>query len=70
MVMSRTGSCRILRMVAAIFVRPAWRMSPIARLRSVAGSGSGRGVRLHRISNDVGMKVFPACINAGPLRVS
>ena len=33
---SRAVSCLILRMTGAILVWPAWRISPIARLRSVA----------------------------------
>jgi hypothetical protein len=44
MAISRAGSCLICRMVAAILVEPAWRMSPIVRLRSVAmilGRGPG-----------------------------
>ena len=35
MASSRRGSCLISRMVAAILVWPAWRISPIARLRRV-----------------------------------
>lgn len=36
MLVSRGGRCRILRMVAAILVCPARRISPMVRLRTVS----------------------------------
>jgi hypothetical protein len=59
MARSRRGSCLIFRMVAAILVWPAWRMSPIARLRKVTMMRGRDAVRTRDASSrNVTSRIF------------